>query len=137
MRSLVSEPELVGFGERLGSRLASGEVVWLEGDLGAGKTTLVKAVVRGLGADQAATSPTYGLVHRYDGPRGPIFHVDCYRLSGGDEGRDLDWEGLGRGDVLLVEWPERAGPWALPPTRRIRLEHADQPDRRWLEEAPC
>jgi tRNA threonylcarbamoyladenosine biosynthesis protein TsaE len=136
-RRMVSEPELVAFGEGLGRQLRPGEVVWLEGDLGAGKTTLVQAVVRGLGAGQGATSPTYGLVHRYQGRRGPVFHIDCYRLSGGDEGRDLDWEGLARGDVLMVEWPERAGPWALPPTRRFRLEYAADPEARWLEELPC
>jgi tRNA threonylcarbamoyladenosine biosynthesis protein TsaE len=134
VRRLVTESELVELGERLGRTLAPGSVVWLQGEMGAGKTTLVKAAVRGLGAAGAATSPTYGLVHRYQGPRGAIFHVDCYRLSGADEGRDLDWEGLVAGDVLLIEWPERAGPWAAPPDLTIRLEHADDPDRRWLEE---
>ncbi|MGE0442915.1 MAG: tRNA (adenosine(37)-N6)-threonylcarbamoyltransferase complex ATPase subunit type 1 TsaE [Gemmatimonadales bacterium] len=133
MRRLVSEAELRAEGEALGGSLAPGEVVWLVGEMGAGKTTLVKAVVKGLGVGAAATSPTYGLVHRYEGRRGPVFHVDCYRLRRPDEARDLDWEGLVLGDALLVEWPERAGPWAVPPTRRVRLEHADDPDLRWFE----
>ena len=91
MRALLSESELVGYGERLGAALSSGEVLWLEGDLGAGKTTLVKAVVQGLGADQGATSPTYGLVHRYGGRRGPIYHVGCHPLASRDAGPALDW----------------------------------------------
>jgi tRNA threonylcarbamoyladenosine biosynthesis protein TsaE len=101
--------------------------------MGAGKTTLVKAIVRGLGVEVEATSPTYGLVHRYQGRRGPVYHVDCYRLRTEEEARDLDWEGLAAGDVVLIEWPERAGAWALPPGRRIRLDYHADPDRRWLE----
>ena len=118
--------------EALADQLEPGAVVWLEGDLGAGKTTLVKALARRLGVP-AATSPTYALVHRYQGCRGPIFHVDCYRLRSPDEARDLDWEGLTGGDVLLIEWPDRAGAWAAAPTWRVRLAHAVDPDRRWLE----
>jgi tRNA threonylcarbamoyladenosine biosynthesis protein TsaE len=108
-------------------------VVWLEGELGAGKTTFAQAVAGGLGVEEAATSPTYSLVHRYEGRAGPVYHVDCYRLRAPDEAQDLDWEGLGQGVALLVEWPERAGAWALPPTARVRLAHASAPDRRWLE----
>ena len=125
---------LMARGRSLGEHLAAGAVVWLTGELGAGKTTLVKAIAKGLGVAEAATSPTYSLVHRYHGRRGPIFHVDCYRLKTVDEGRDLDWEGLAaEGDVVLIEWPERAGIWALPPTQRIRLAHLDDPDCRRLE----
>lgn len=120
-------------GRTLGESLAPGEVVWLEGELGAGKTTLVKAIVRGLGVDEPATSPTYNLVHRYEGRRGPVYHVDCYRLRTPDEASELGWDRLGEADAVLVEWPMRAGAWALPPTRRVRLEHTDDPDRRRVE----
>jgi len=133
MRALVSLPELLGAGRSLGERLTPRGVVWLEGDLGAGKTTFAQAVADGLGVVEPTTSPTYNLVHRYEGRAGPVYHVDCYRLRAPDEAQDLDWEGLGRGAALLVEWPERAGAWALPPTARVRLAHADAPDRRWLE----
>jgi tRNA threonylcarbamoyladenosine biosynthesis protein TsaE len=133
VRALVSLAELVGVGRSLGERLAPHGVVWLEGELGAGKTTFAQAVAGGLGVTETATSPTYNLVHRYDGAAGPVYHVDCYRLRGADEAQDLDWEGLGRGAALLVEWPERAGAWVLPPTARVRLAYADAPDRRWLE----
>ncbi len=81
-----------------------------------------------------ASSPTYALVHRYRAARGPIFHLDCYRLRTADEAADLDWEGLLRdGDTVLVEWPERAGAWLPQPTRRFRLHHVADPDQRGLE----
>jgi tRNA threonylcarbamoyladenosine biosynthesis protein TsaE len=134
---LVSEPELLESGRTLGATLAPGEVVWLEGELGAGKTTLVQAIARGLGVGEWPTSPSYALVHRYQGRRGPVYHVDCYRLKRADDARDLDWDGLASGDALLIEWPDRAGPWATPPTRRIRLAHAADPERRWLAIEPA
>ena len=86
--------ELDAQGEALGRSLRPGELVTFEGELGAGKTTLIKAVARGLGVTGPATSPTYALVHRYHGARGPVFHLDCYRLRSPDEAGDLDWEGL-------------------------------------------
>jgi tRNA A37 threonylcarbamoyladenosine biosynthesis protein TsaE len=73
-------------------------------------------------------------VHRYAGRRGPVFHLDCFRLRAPEEAADLDWEGLlAEGDAILVEWPERAGEWLPPPTRRFRLHHLPDPDRRGLE----
>ena len=124
--------DLIAFGRALGAGLSPGEVVWLEGELGAGKTTLVQAIVEGLGVVGGATSPTYSLVHRYQGHRGPVYHVDCYRLKRPDEGRDLDWETMATADAVLVEWPDKAGPWALEPTRRLGLAHLADPDRRQL-----
>ena len=133
---VVDLAELVGVGQALGESLAPGEVVWLEGDLGAGKTTMVQAITRGLGVREAATSPTYALVHRYEGRRGSVFHVDCYRLKSPEEARELDWDRLADSDAVLVEWPDRAGRWALPATRRIRLDHVTDPDRRRLTVSP-
>ena len=133
IRSLTL-PELETEGEALGRGLPAGAVVTFEGQLGAGKTTLVQAIARGLGVRGGATSPTYALVHRYRGGRGPVFHLDCYRLRSPDEAADLDWEGLLReGDAVLIEWPERAGAWVPAPTRRFRLHHLADPDRRGLE----
>lgn len=130
----LDEAGLVAEGEALGRALPPGAVVLLEGDLGAGKTTFARAVARGLGVDEAATSPTYALVHRYHGRRGPVFHLDCYRLRSPDEAADLDWQGLmTEGDALIVEWPERAGAWVPPATHRFRLVHLPDPARRGLE----
>ncbi len=127
----LSLDELVSAAEDLGRRLPEGAVVFLEGELGAGKTTAANAICRGLGVAEGATSPTFALVHRYQGARGPVFHVDCYRLRTPDEARDLDWEGMTtEGDVLIVEWPAQAVGWTPKPTQRIVLEHLDDPDLR-------
>lgn len=133
MTRLVREAEMAGLARQLASELPVGAVVWLQGEVGAGKTTFARELVSGLGGGETATSPTYGLVHRYPGARGPVFHVDCYRLHGGEEARDLDWGTIAGGDVLLIEWPERAGPWAPPATRTVRLAHADDPGLRRIE----
>ena len=133
IRSLT-QSELEAEGERLGRSLSPGAVVTFEGELGAGKTTFIKAITRGLGVASPASSPTYALVHRYKGRRGPVFHLDCYRLRTPDEAADLDWEGLlGEGDAILVEWPERAGAWLPVPTARFRLIHLEEAERRGLE----
>ncbi len=131
---VLTEAELTAEGERIGRALAPGSVVHLEGDLGAGKTTMVRAIARGLGVEEPASSPTYALVHRYTGRRGPVFHLDCFRLQRPDESADLDWEGLAAdGDALLIEWPEHAAGWAPPPTLRLRLSHLADPAVRGLE----
>src|SRR5690606_34116720 len=120
----LTEAELIAAGEALGRELEPGALLTLEGELGAGKTTFAQAVSRGLGVLEPATSPTYALVHRYAGRRGPVFHLDCYRLRTPDEAADLDWEGLlAEGDAVIVEWPERAGAWLPPPSHRVRLTH--------------
>ena len=131
---LLTEAQLAEEGRELGASLPPRSVVLLDGELGAGKTTLARAIVEGLGAADPATSPTYALVHRYHGRRGPVFHLDCYRLRTPEEAADLDWEGLlAEGDALLVEWPDRAGAWVPAPTIRLRLRHVDDPDLRALE----
>lgn len=133
---LLDEAGLAAEGEALGRTLPPGAVVLLEGDLGAGKTTFARAVARGLGVEEGATSPTYALVHRYRGRRGPVFHLDCYRLRTPDEAADLDWDGLlAEGDSLLVEWPERAGSWVPPATHRFRFVHVADPGVRGVEVA--
>ena len=130
----LREDELNRFGEDLGRGLRSPAIIGFSGDLGAGKTTLVQAICRGVGVAVPATSPTYALVHRYHGARGPVFHLDCFRLRSPDEAADLDWEGLvAEGDAILIEWPERAGAWIPTPTRRFRLVHLPDPARRGLE----
>lgn len=130
----LTQDELETEGETLGRSLPRGALLAFEGELGAGKTTFIKAIARGLGVTRGASSPTYALVHRYAGRRGPVFHLDCFRLRTPDEAADLDWEGLlSEGDAILVEWPERAGEWLPAPTRRFRLHHLPDPGRRGLE----
>jgi tRNA threonylcarbamoyladenosine biosynthesis protein TsaE len=108
-------------------------VIWLSGDLGAGKTAFVQAVTRAARA-QPARSPTYALVHEYASPDGPVIHVDCYRLRTPDEALDLDLGALRqRARLLLIEWPERAGRYAPAPDLHLRLYHVPDPARRRLE----
>lgn len=131
----MTEAELRAKGESIGQKLPPGSVVFFVGELGAGKTTLVQAVSRGLGVTGRATSPTYSLVHRYQGARGPVYHLDCYRLRTPEEAADLDWETLLKeGDAVLIEWPERAGAYAPKPTMTCSLSPVESdPLRRHLE----
>ena len=133
MTALLDERALDELAADLGQRLGPGEVVWLSGELGAGKTRFVRGLARGLGVSAPTTSPTYALVHHYEGARGPVYHVDCYRLRTPAEAHDLDWETLASGDALLIEWPERAGAWAPRPTRRVALAHTPNPELRRVE----
>ena len=130
----LTEAGLRQWGESFGAQLAPGSVVTLSGPLGAGKTTLVQAIARGLGVEAPATSPTYTYVHRYAGRRGPVFHLDCYRLRGPDDAADLDWESILReGDAALIEWPERGGAWIPAAQFRLALAYAEDPELRTLE----
>ncbi len=131
----LREDELNRFGEDAGRGLRSPAIIGFSGDLGAGKTTLVQAICRGLGVTVPATSPTYALVHQYDSPAGPVYHVDCYRLRSSKEARDLGLDDilLQRG-VLLVEWPEKAGHMMPPLDRYFYLSHDADPAFRVLEE---
>ena len=134
----LSADALSQFGEALGRELTAPAVLGLSGELGSGKTTLVQAICRGLGARMPATSPTYALVHHYQTPQGqPVYHVDCYRLKSADEARDLGFDDMMRERaIVLVEWPERAGPWLPPLDRHLRLSYGNADDIRLLEEAP-
>jgi tRNA threonylcarbamoyladenosine biosynthesis protein TsaE len=131
-RREVTEAELVETGERLGRSLPSGSIVLLRGDLGAGKTTFARALIRGLGAAEAVSSPTFALVHHYHGARGDIYHVDCYRLRTPEAAGDLDWDTLAEADALVVEWPERGGAWVPPGTVTVTLSHLEDERRRRL-----
>lgn len=131
----LREDELNRFGEVLGRELRSPAIIGFSGDLGTGKTTLVQAICRGLGAAVPATSPTYALVHEYASPAGPVYHVDCYRLRSTQEARDLGLDDilLKRG-ILLVEWPEKAGHLMPPLDRYFYLRHDADPAYRMVEE---
>ena len=127
----AEETEAVG--ARLAERLAAGDVAVVSGEVGAGKTTLIRGAARALGVTEPVTSPTFTIGRRYVGGRLPIAHLDLYRLED-IEGEDpaLIEDYLGDDGVAFVEWPavgvERLGRPAL----EVRLEHAGE-ERRTIE----
>jgi tRNA threonylcarbamoyladenosine biosynthesis protein TsaE len=112
-------------GELLAPALSPGLVIFLEGDLGAGKTTLVRALIRALGHAGPVKSPTYSLVEVYVISSLYLYHFDFYRFESPEEFLDagLD-EYFNDSAVCLVEWPERAQGCVPPPDLRLRLHHA-------------
>jgi len=106
----VDEAELVEWGDRFGHLAQPPLVVTIMGELGAGKTTLAKAICRGYGVTDDVTSPTFTLVHQYAATRSPVYHLDLYRLRSPDELTNLGWdETMAENALVLIEWPERAG----------------------------
>jgi tRNA threonylcarbamoyladenosine biosynthesis protein TsaE len=117
-------------GMRLGGALQAGDVICLQGDLGAGKTTFVQGVALGWGSLDAVSSPTFILVNVYRrGDEGRLFHMDAYRLDSTPEAEELDLDAMLNEGPLLIEWPERID--GLVPGERlwIRLEHVDEEER--------
>lgn len=130
----LTEQELLRWGERFSLTLDAPAFVTFSGDLGAGKTTLIRAITRALGALAPVTSQSYGLVQEHAAPRGSVIHIDLYRLSGPAELPQIGWEDVLRAKaIVLVEWPERAE-GALPPAHTsLQLEHVHgRPDVRRL-----
>lgn len=99
-----SEKDTYAFAKRIADRLKGGEVILLNGDLGAGKTTFTKGLALALGVKETVTSPTFTYVKEYDG-RLPLFHFDMYRVADADEVYELGLEEyFYRGGVVVVEW---------------------------------
>lgn len=105
---------------RLAPLLRPGDVVFLQGGLGAGKTAFAREVLRGLGVVGEAPSPTFNLVLIYDTPRGALWHFDLYRIEAPEEVFELGLEDALADAISLIEWPERLGP--LAPAERLELE---------------
>ena len=121
---IAGRAAMEAFGSRLAQASRQGGVIFLRGELGAGKTTLVRGFVRGLGYEGRVKSPTYTLLESYSLEGTNIYHLDLYRLADAEE---LEWIGirdlLEEADLCLVEWPER-GMGVLPsPDLEIRIEY--------------
>jgi tRNA threonylcarbamoyl adenosine modification protein YjeE len=136
MRDVLDEEALQAWGRRIGREVRTPLVLCLRGDLGAGKSTLARAIAHGAGVEGDVPSPTFNLVFRYDTSRARVWHLDLYRLERDDEVWELGWGDLGAdGDLVMIEWPERAEA-LLPPVRwEIELlEH--EPDSREVVASP-
>ncbi len=126
-----SEQETIAFGALVGGYLARGDFVALIGELGTGKTSLVKGLARGLGVPEQTyvRSPTFTLVHTYRG-RCPLFHIDCYRLKDPREIEDVDYRTIFYGaGVTVVEWAERILPYLPSSYLLITLYHLEETSR--------
>ena len=118
VRGLHETEEL---GRRIASGLKAGDTVALQGDLGAGKTTLARAILRGLGVSGEVPSPTFTLVQQYDTPRLRIAHCDFYRIEDPAEVEELGLEDALAEGALLIEWPERVPDCIPRDVLRIRI----------------
>jgi len=114
------EEETLKIGEAIGKLLKPGDIIALRGELGAGKTVLVKGIARGLNVEEEPNSPTFVIMNAYQG-RIPLYHFDLYRISGIDELEGIGYEDYFFGDgVSVIEWSERAE--GIFPEETIRIE---------------
>lgn len=121
-----SEEETLLFGKTLAALIEQGDIICLYGNLGAGKTCLVKGIAEGLGIKpELVNSPTFTLIHEYHGSNMTVYHFDAYRLKSVSEALEIGAEEYLFGDgVSLVEWPEKLGNLIPPSAIRIQIEKA-------------
>ena len=129
-RLLVSEEQTVAAGRVLGAQLQAGSILLLEGELGAGKTTLIRGIADALNVSQRVQSPTYAILHEYDG-RLPLYHFDLYRIVSTEQLYEIGYlDYVSRDGIIVVEWPDRLGELAAQATHRLQLQY--HPDGRLL-----
>ncbi len=119
---LGSENEMLAFGAALAKASRAGDVIFLRGDLGAGKTTLARGFIQSLIAETDVPSPTYTLVQTYETPNVEIWHCDLYRLEQPDDILELGLLEAFETCICLVEWPERMGAYAPASHRSVKIE---------------
>lgn len=118
----AGEADTLTLGERLGRSASPGDIYLLDGDLGVGKTVFAKGFARGLDIKDTIVSPTFTIVHEYDG-RLRLFHFDVYRIGDPDEMYDIGFDEYLYGDgVCLIEWPERVAELIPDTAVRISIE---------------
>ncbi len=127
----LSEEETLALGHKMAQSLKGGELIVLEGDLGMGKTVFARGIAAGLGvSEDQVRSPSFALVHEYEGGRCPLFHVDLYRLTGGDDLEDLGLDELTEaGGVVLVEWGEKLPLWYRRDALTVRFHDLGEDSR--------
>ncbi|HEY6963445.1 MAG TPA: tRNA (adenosine(37)-N6)-threonylcarbamoyltransferase complex ATPase subunit type 1 TsaE [Gaiellaceae bacterium] len=129
MEAVTASPEETeALAATLARTLAPGDIVYLEGELGSGKTTFVRGAARALGVAQPVSSPTFTIGHRYEAPV-PVAHLDLYRIAGLDPEEWGDLEPYFDGTVAFVEWPEHGREWLPRPRAVVTLGHVDESHR--------
>ena len=128
------EKQLEYFANKLAYGIRAPLVIWLEGDLGAGKTSFARALIRALGHTGRVKSPTYGLLEQYQMDTLQVLHMDLYRIN--DPG-ELEFLGLAdlldKQTILLIEWPEKGGQWLPEPDFIFTFSYADPGrDLQWI-----
>jgi tRNA threonylcarbamoyladenosine biosynthesis protein TsaE len=134
---LVGPEATEALGYRLAPTLRPGDVIALFGDLGAGKTTLARGLLRGLGFDGEVASPTFPIVLPYEELRVPVWHVDLYRIEDPAELDELGLDEAREGSALLVEWPERLGRRLWADALRLTLRLQGEGARALTAEVPA
>lgn len=125
-----SAEETVDLGRKIGKMLSGGEIIAMQGTLAAGKTTITKGIAQSLGIRETITSPTFCLISEYAG-RLPLYHMDVYRLSGGEDFINLGVEDFMYGDgVSIIEWSEKVMDELPESAITLRIEAAEGPDER-------
>lgn len=129
---------MLELGHRLAGLVRIGDVITLEGGLGAGKTTLARGILEGLGLEEEAPSPSFAIVQPYDIPdvRLPVAHIDLYRLNGPDEAEELALNDYLMDSLLIVEWPDRLGEGAWPDALRLHIDIEPDGARRLTARLP-
>jgi tRNA threonylcarbamoyladenosine biosynthesis protein TsaE len=119
---IKDEKAMTAFGRKLAKLIKAGDVVTLSGPLSAGKTTLVRGLLSGLGHKDEVPSPSFALVQPYESLKPPVWHVDLYRIEDSSDLDELGLDDAGEEGVLLIEWPEHAGDNGWPRALALSLE---------------
>jgi tRNA threonylcarbamoyladenosine biosynthesis protein TsaE len=135
---LLDGPEATErFGRSLAAQLRGGDAIALFGELGAGKTTLARGILAGLGHDGEVASPTFPIVIPYESVRIPVWHVDLYRLDDPAEIEELALDEALQDGALIVEWPERMGLALWPHSLRLTLRRQGEGARALTADVPA
>ena len=135
--NLADEAATAALAHALAAQLRRGDVIGLSGGLGTGKTTLVRHLLAALGNEGEVPSPSFAIIQPYEHLPPPLWHADLYRIDDPAELREIGLDAMGDDGVLVVEWPERAGPAAWPDALRLTFEITGPEARRLTAQVPA